>query len=222
MKWALHRRRLAVVALGIFAFVAGPSATANAQDKCLRRRLKAFADKEAGLLSCFARVAARGNARSLRTCLQKGQGKYAAAFTRSGACSGDREICECLAENCAIAVREALPDLGPSKCEAARLRAAGKVAAGKLRCNARANARGSPVDTDCIRKVEARYQSAFGRTTGCTGDQATVQTIANLRCVSDLGGDPTGGGTVSGLCTSHACDGADVRGRSTQGRRVAD
>jgi hypothetical protein len=222
MKQTLRRTRFALVTLVVFAFVARPSATANTQSKCLRAKLRAIGKKEAGLLSCFARVAAKGHANTLGACVQKGEHKYTAAFAKAGSCSGDRTICDCLAENCAIAVRVALPDAGPSHCESARLRAAGKKAAGKLSCNAKAAARGLTVDRACIQKVEARYRAAFAKTTGCTGDQATVETIANQRCVGEVGADPTGGGTISALCTSHACDGVDVRAGSGPWPRAAD
>src|SRR3989442_12179011 len=111
--------------------------------------------------------------------------------------------CECLAENCAAQVRSDLPDAGPSKCEAARLKAAGKKASAKLKCNAKAVAKFVPVDSACIQKAETKYQAAFGNATGCSGNQNTVENDVNQKCVSALGADPTGGGRVSFLCPTN-------------------
>jgi hypothetical protein len=214
MKPALRRRlELAIVVLALFPIVTGASGTSNPQSRCLSGKLAAIGKKEAGLLSCLAKMAAKGRATTFGACIQKAARKFAAAFAKAGSCDADRTICECLAENCAITVRVSLPDAGPSKCEAARLRAAGKRAIGKVRCSVKAATEGLTVDQACIQNVEARYQAAFAKTSGCTGEQTTVEVIVDEQCVGAVGADPTGGGTVSDLCTGHACDGVDARGR---------
>jgi hypothetical protein len=169
-------------------------------DKCTGAKLKALAKKASGLLGCHAKVAAKGDPSLFDPCRQKVETKYGTAFAKAGSCGGDQALCECLAENCATLVRAALPDNG--KCEATRLKAAGKKASGKLACNSKAAAKGLTVDSMCIQKLEAKYQAAFAKATGCTGDQNAVETTVNQSCVSDLGADPTGGGTVGAICAS--------------------
>ena len=209
-----RRLNLTAVPLVVFALVAVARGASSPQGRCLSAKLKAIARKEAGLLSCFAKVAAKGRATTLGACVQKVHGRYVAAFTKAGSCGGDDITCECLAENCAIDVRLALPDAGPSRCESARLKAALREAARMIGCNARGAAKGLIVDQACIRKAQTKYRGAFARATGCTGDQTTVETIVGEKCVAEVGADPIGGGTVSELCTSHACDGVDARPRS--------
>src|SRR5437773_11634807 len=84
-------------------------------DKCTAAKVKAIGKKETRLLGCYAKVAAKNDPGLLPPCIQKVEGKYAAAFAKAGACSGDQMVCECIAEDCVDAVRADLPDAG--KCE---------------------------------------------------------------------------------------------------------
>jgi hypothetical protein len=203
-----YRRFFVSLVLAFLVLLAVAASPARA-DKCTAAKLKAIGKKEASILSCHAKVVAKGDSSTLAACIQKVEHKYATAFAKAGTCSGERDVCECLAEGCASVARRDLPDAGPSKCEAARLKAAGKKARGKLNCNAKAAANGSPVDSACIQKAETKYQAAFAKTTGCTGDATGVENDVNLRCVSAVGGDPSGGGTVGELCPSHRPSCAD-------------
>src|SRR5262245_37261687 len=178
------------------------AATPASADKCTGAKLMAIARKEAGLLICDAKVVATGDSNLLGPCLQKVVAKYVTAFAKAGSCSGDPAVCECLAEYCAMAVRGGLPEAGPSKCEAARLKTAAKKAAGKLKCNAKAAATGVPVDGVCIHKAEAKYDAAFAKTTSCGGDPNAVEMTVDQQCVSAVGADPTGGRTVGARCAS--------------------
>jgi hypothetical protein len=164
--------------------------------------------KEAGLLSCLAAETAKGRATGFGKCIGKVAIKFARAYANAGTCGEERTRCECLTEDCAIAVRLALPD-SRSKCEAARLRAAGKQAIQKVRCSVEAVKNGTPVDPACLQRTEANLQAVFARTRRCTGDRTAVETTVNEQCVSALGADPTGGETIDELCTSHACDYVD-------------
>jgi hypothetical protein len=175
--------------------------TAHA-DKCVSAKLKTIGRKENGLLSCDAKVVQRGDPSLLADCVQKVEAKYARAFAKAGTCSGDQATCECIAEHCATFVGLALPDAGPDDCESARLRAAAKKASDELNCSAKAAMRSVPVDSACIQKAEARYQKAFARTTGCSGNQATVEATVDQRCVTAVGADPTGGATIGTICGS--------------------
>lgn len=201
-------RALVVMTLALF-IGSGWSRAANAQSECLGAKLDAMGRKEAGLLSCLAGEAAKGRATGFPRCLRRVSRRFSRAFALAGDCGEGRLVCDCLTEACAIAVHLALPDAGPSRCESARLRAAGRHAVRKVRCSAQAAKAGAPVDPACLERTEAKLRAAFARTRRCTGDATTVEAIVNEQCVSALGGDPTGGGTISELCTSHACDGVD-------------
>jgi hypothetical protein len=212
-----RRRRLWLGAVGIWALVAAQSQSAHAQTacvdtKCLTAKLDAIAKEEADLFACFVKAAGRRRGSGFGRCVQRAAGRYIARFGRAGECSGEDLTCGCLAENCALAVRLALPEPGPSRCAAARLRAAARKAVGTLRCNTQAMARGTVIDQRCIDKVDAKYQAAFARPTGCTGDRTAIGAIIEAACVTEVGAKPTGGDTVCDVCTSHACDGVDARG----------
>ena len=198
---------LVIVALALSSL--SSTRPAHAQSACLSGKLEAMARKEAGLLSCLAGVAAKGRAAGFPRCIRKVASRFARAYLDAGRCGEERTLCECLTEQCAIAVRLVLPDAGPSRCEAARLRAAGTQARRKVGCSAEAARTGSTVDPACLEKAEAHLRAVFARTGRCTGEQTAVEAVVNEECVRGLGADPTGGGTIGALCTSHACDGVD-------------
>jgi hypothetical protein len=203
--------RLAL-ALAIAALVAGrgdPARAAGAEARCLRIKLDAIGRKEADELRCFAAAAARGRTPRLGRCILRATGRLNRTFFKAGECSGEADTCGCLADLCAVDVRVALPDRGPSRCEAVRLRATGRAALATMRCAAAAAATGAPVDPACVQKARAKHQTAFAKTAGCSGDAGAVQAIVADECVTGLGGDPAGGQVVGALCTSHACDAVD-------------
>src|SRR5690349_5025178 len=96
-------------------------------DKCTGAKLKAVGKKEAGLLGCQSKVAAKNDLADLSACEAKVVGKFEKAFTKAGACAGDQTTCENIADACESAVAAALTDAFPSKCEAAKRKAAGKL-----------------------------------------------------------------------------------------------
>src|SRR5262249_22161685 len=105
-----------------------------------------------------------------------------------------------LADRCLTAVHNELPDVGPSKCEAKRLKAAGKKAWRIFYCNAKAAAANVPVDAACIQHATDKFAAAFAETSGCSGSQATVQARIDDECVADIGADSTGGAFIGTLC----------------------
>src|SRR5262249_48030167 len=102
------------------------------------------------------------------------------------------------------AIRAALPDgdeMNPSNCEAARLKAAGKLASGELGCISKAAAKSLPVDPSCILKATAKFTAAFNKVSGCTGDgnAAGIQSQVESSCVDPIA-DVSGGNFVSIVC----------------------
>jgi hypothetical protein len=193
------------VVLGVLVVVA--ASNAGAQSKCVGGKMKALAKKESAKLACHAKTAASGDPSSLAACLSKAEGKFTAAFAKAdtaGPCDGPAGLCECLVDKCVAAVRNDLPDPGPSKCESARLKAAGKKAKGILGCAAKAAAKGIAVDAGCIQKAKDKFTAAFAKTTGCTGVQGTVESDVDGDCVAKLGGDSAGGAMVGTVCSPGA------------------
>ena len=131
---------------------------------CLAGKLRAVGKKEAGLLTCEAKVAARGDASTLPGCEAKASAKFSSAMARYTGCSGTTPDCETAADTCEQDLRTALPDgttpVTASPCEGARLKAAGKKAKGILKCYAKAALKGVAVDTapgGCVDKVETKF-----------------------------------------------------------------
>src|SRR5262245_50024048 len=71
------------------------------------------------------------------------------------------------------------------KCSAAKLKAAGRKANGKLKCYARATLEGLADDQTCVDKIEAKFNSAWQRIEaagGCraSADQTSVETTVDI------------------------------------------
>ena len=153
-------RRFAVVSAvsACLLLAAGPAAA----DQCTSAKLRAIANREARLLRCQAKVARSGDPSLEAACDARAVANFPTAFGSAGTCSGVRSDCESLADDCRDKVRAALPDgtsaASASKCEAARLKAAGKAASRKLSCYAKARrAKGS-------RSTALRADASTGRT----------------------------------------------------------
>ena len=181
-------------------------------DKCTAAKLKAIAKKEKGLLACQAKVAATGDASLQSACDAKVVAKFADTFAniaaKLGACSGVLGDCEAIADDCRDQVRAALPDgtseATKSKCESARLKAAGKKASSKLGCYAKAATKDVAVDNapdGCLDKAGAHFMNAFDKVTACTGDgqDGAVENLVDAECVNQQV-VVDGGGNVIGIC----------------------
>src|SRR5262249_16182258 len=149
--------RVVVGALILLAVVAPPAHA----DKCTGAKLKAVGKKEAGLLACQAKVAAKNDTSGLSTCETKVIGKFSAPFGKAATCAGDQTHCEDIADSCDSAVASFLTDTFPSKCEAAKRKAAGKLSSGELGCYSKAATKGLPLDTSCITKAQSKFGAAF-------------------------------------------------------------
>jgi hypothetical protein len=175
-------------------------------DKCTSLKLKAIGNREAGLLTCQSKAAQRGDTSIVAACEAKVQAKFSASFAKTGTCSGVQDDCKAIADDCGDKVRAALPDgtTTASKCEASRLKAAGKKAQQKLLCYSKAAKRDVPVDSaagGCLDKAAAKFVKAFDKVTGCTGDGQTgaIEALIDNECVGQQV-TTDGSGAVTGLC----------------------
>ncbi len=194
----MPRGPLRHVAVGAIVLVALAVTPAHA-DRCTAAKLGAVGKGEAGLLACQSRAAARGDASGVAACVATVDGRYGVAFANAGACSGDAATCKTVVAACAAVIRSDLPDAGPNRCTAMRLRVAGKLAAAKLLCNAKATSWLS-VDAACIEKADGKFRAAFAKTAGCPGDRAAIEDAVDRHCVEAAGADARGGGTAGALC----------------------
>lgn len=174
------------------------SATPVRADKCTSAKLKAIGKKEAGLLSCQAKVATTGDSSGLSACEAKVSSKFATAFAKAGACAGAESTCDTHASDCETAVSNAMTETLPSKCEAAKRKAAGKLASAELGCYAKAAAKEAPVDEICVTKAVGKFAKAFAKAGACP-DGGAPQALVESRCVHALV-TTDGTGTVTDVC----------------------
>jgi hypothetical protein len=183
------------VALALLVMAASP---ANA-DKCTGAKLKAISKKEAGLLGCQAKVAAKNDSSGLFACETKVMEKFGAAFAKAGVCAGDQMTCENIADGCESIVASAMTDTFPSPCEAAKRKAAGKLAKGELGCYSKAAAKSAPVDTiACIPKAQKKFSGALTKAGACP-DGGSPQSLVEDNCVTPAV-TTDGGGMVTDVC----------------------
>ena len=169
-------------------------------DKCTISKLKAVAKKEYGLLGCSAKAVKVGDPSVLDACVAKVTSKFTTSFAKAGTCAGEESDCTVIVdESCIPAVQQLLPDGGPSKCEAARLKAAGKRASAAILCYTK-----NPATlAACQTKANAKFLSAFGKVIGCGGDgQAdAVASSVDASCVNAVVTADVDG-TVTALCVT--------------------
>ena len=207
----VRRRRfpvLVAITVGALASALSTGSPAHAQaGKCLAGKLGAIGKKERRLLKCDAKVAATGDETSLLACQMKASSKFSAAMAKYTGCSGTALDCEMAADDCERNIRVALPDgaiaATASQCEASRLKAAGKKARGILKCYAQAALHGVAIDTapgGCVDNVETEFSTAFGRTSGCTGDETTIENDVHSNCVDNVASLDDMGKVIDNLC----------------------
>jgi hypothetical protein len=198
--------RKAAIGVGLVILMAVGAGPARA-DKCNGAKIKTIGKKEAGLLGCSAKEATKDGVQP--TCNSTVSGKFTPAYDKPTGCvpaAPSDTTCETAADSCQSTLRTALPDgngTTPSKCEAARLKAAGKLASGELGCYSKASAKALPVDTvGCIPKNTGKFAAAFNKVTGCAGDgnASGIQTSVENNCVKNMVAVDGGGNVTAITC----------------------
>jgi len=198
--------RTPTILLSVSLLMAAGASPASA-DKCNGAKIKAIGKKEKSLLGCSGKEATKGPSVQ-PDCNDKASLKFTAKYDKPTGCvpaAPSDSTCESAADACQAAVRSALPDgddVTPSKCEASRLKAAGKLAAGELGCYAKASSRSLPVDPACLSKAIDKFTAAFDKVSGCTGDgdAAGFQSLVESRCVDNMIQVDGGGNVLSIIC----------------------
>jgi cysteine-rich repeat protein len=157
--------------------------------KCASSKLKATGKKESGKLGCLSKNAAKPDPTKLSDCIMKVESKFAPAFDKAdskGVCAGRSQDLEATANACVQSIAAAIPppvdscnvptgfcvtattrpckadlDCLLPKCTSAKLKAAGKAAAGGLNCYAKAVGKGLAVDPTCLAKADDGLTAAL-------------------------------------------------------------
>jgi hypothetical protein len=186
--------RTVVLAVLLLALAVPPAGA----DKCGGAKLKAMGKQEAGLLACQAKVAKKNDTSDLAACESNARTNFSTAFGKAGTCGGDEMTCETTADACESAIASALTDTFPSKCEAAKRTAAGKLARDELNCYSKAATTGVALDGTCISKATGKFATALGKAGACTDGGAPL-TLVETKCVAPAVA-ANGGGIVSAVC----------------------
>jgi hypothetical protein len=110
---------------------------------------------------------------------------FSTAFGKAGTCGGDEMTCETRVGSCETAIASALTETFPSKCEAAKRKAAGKLAQAELGCYEKAAATGVALDPTCIAKATSKFTTALGKAGTCP-DGGSPQTLVENKCVTPM------------------------------------
>src|SRR5262245_50174449 len=209
-----------LVTLGVAA-VLGSSAVAGGppEPKCAGAKQKAVSKKEAGIATCESKNVAKPDATALGACKTKVEGKFTAAFQKAdlkGACVGDGAAVELQVDNCVDAILASITvDSGLEKCAAAKIKAAGKTASGKVACYSKATGKGKhcsltattlcindaacpagescvptlAVDPACLAKPDAALPAAFTKADSkgaCDGTAVSTGATIDAQCVTTI------------------------------------
>jgi len=129
---------------------------------------------------------------------------------------------------CGAAPR-ALAATDTEKCQAAKVKAAGKKVFDKAKCHQKALLNSLPVDPLCIQKVEEKFTRAIAKadTLGaCNGTASGIEATVDS-CIADLVDDvastpPCTGTQVGGFCWYQGALGADCNATCAAAGRVYD
>jgi hypothetical protein len=91
--------------------------------------------------------------------------------------------CETRAGTCETAIASAKTETFPSTCEAAKRKAAGKLAKDELGCYAKAAKNEASLDETCITKAASKFTTALGKAGSCP-DSGSPLTLVEDKCVT--------------------------------------
>jgi len=165
----IHRRDIRgfvlIVSLG-WSLMA--TSEARAVGRCLPKTVAAIGKLEAELLACRAEIAATNDSSGAVSCDSAATTRFLSRLGRAGDCGGDPGVAEAVAVWCADRVSEAMTDAFPSRCEAAKRKAAGKLASREIRCYARAWRDCTVVvDATCLGRARKAFTIALTRAGSC-------------------------------------------------------
>lgn len=205
---------------GILAAGAGAAGAEDAADRCGGSKTKAAAKYAKAHFGCHASALRRGETVD-PDCTAKAAARLAAAFDKAesaGGCvtSDDEATAQAFLDAARASVDALLsPDSNEDAlaCAGAKLKAAGRHAAGRLGCYGKMARRGLGPRMDCLSKADDKLGSTFAKAEargGCTtsGDAGVVDDVGEgtarevVRAVSPVCGDALQG-------PSQVCDGGD-------------
>jgi hypothetical protein len=174
--------RMLVVAV-IFIGGAGARAAAPSEARCIAAKARAAADVVRRVSACHAKNALAGGTAG-PTCFAAAARRMPDALARAdaiGPCGGDHRYLGELARSHCITVPNAF-----DRCTATKIRAAGSLAAGRLRCLGQG---GGTADPECVARRQAQFLNEFTRAERRGPCAGTAEQFADNvdACIADFG-----------------------------------
>ena len=169
---------------------------------CVATKLKAIANAEKGRFDCLSKVATTGDASGLSECVAKAQSSFTARFASGGDCGSSQAACGKTVESCVTTVSNLLSG-EPGKCQAAKLKATGKLAAAELTCALKSAARNRPLDPSCVTRAQGSFTRAFNRADAsgpCAGESNLTRLFVEFFCLSQVGASDSSGRVMAAIC----------------------
>ena len=172
-------KRLGMLALGVFALVALSAGSAHAQAKCQSAKIKATGKKASCLLGVHSKAVAKNlppDGAKIAACVSK----FNASFTKAelGTCSttSDASAIESMVDSF---VNDTVADVAgpapaPSKCQSAKVKAAGKKASCLLGVEAKGVSKALLPDGAKIAACKTKFSAAFAKADTGTSCGVTV------------------------------------------------
>ncbi len=207
-------RRVTVMLAGIFVLVGIASGALGAGSKCSSAKEKAAGKKAACKLGVYSKAASKGttvDGGKLAACTTK----YSAAFSKAesrGDCiapSGDAGAIESKVDAFVTDVNNTITTGGPSpsKCQASKIKAAGKKAGCILSVEAKGTSKGVAPDAGKIQTCKTKFSAASTKADSgsdcgaASGDTAAIETKVDM-FTDDASGELTTATTTSTTTTS--------------------
>ena len=212
---------VSIVALAVLVTTVAQAGPTPAQ-KCAAAKQKAASKKETGKFGCYAKA----KQKSLPVdgeCLMKVEAKFDKAFATAhlkGPCVGVAGDIESAVDACVTKIVDdaegAVP--GNGKCQALMVKAAGKKAAAKINCYAKATTTNVPVDQLCLGKATDKFTAAAAKANdpasgGPCANATAVESVVDSDCVLGVIGGLKGvePGCGNGIVeTGETCDDGNV------------
>jgi len=169
----VRRWAVGLWAVAFLVLMGGVGHAAGTAASCAATKQKAAGKDAASQLGCYAK-ATQGGVAVVPDCLQKAKDKFADAFAKAeaaGGCllPGYPAILETMVETVVADVVSGTPPGTFLKCAAAKQKTAGKRAASRLGCYAKATKGGVTVESGCLSKAKNKFNDTFTKEEEKTG-----------------------------------------------------
>ena len=185
---------VAVALLGTGLMLGSAMAGGTPVQKCSSTKMKASGKAASGELKCLSKQASNGTPAD--ACIAAAQLKFTTAFAAADSFVQPPPPCEGTASNVQNAIDSCINNVqtditGSGKCQASKFKAAGKKAAGKLKCYQKAPTAPSndPDLMACLQKATDKFHASVVKAEAdgaCAGTESTIETDIDTLCVTSV------------------------------------